>query len=119
MKHKILVIALQDIIIDHKKVAERIDNACHFPIPMAVTGILYHSEKLYLTLEHTKDTQIYKYVIATISSLNSDEITAELSSRAFYGFSFIGGFEFNNKFMGLFKFKPEIIDHNEDKYSLQ
>jgi hypothetical protein len=118
MKHKILVITLQDIIIDHKKVAERINNACHFPVPMAVTGMLYHSEKLFLTLEHSDDTKIYKYVIAPLPSLDTDEITAELSARAFYGFSFIGGFEYNDKLLVLYKFKPEILDSSENKYPL-
>jgi len=112
MNHKILVIALQDFIIDHKKAADRINNACHFPSPMSVTGMLYYSEKLFLTLEHSGNLELFKYVFAPIPSLDPDAITSELSSRAFYGFSFIGGFEFDNKLMALYKFKPEITDEN-------
>jgi len=114
MNHKILTIAADDIIINSDNVSSRIDKACSGVIKMYVSGMLFHSDTLFITLEHVREYKFYKHVLVSFLSIDQDEICSELSSRVFYGFSFVGGFELQNQLFGLFRFLPEVSSYGNE-----
>ena len=101
--NKIIKINIDDIIIDPAAESKMISDACMRQIHRHVTGICQCGETLLIICEKDEKKQQHKYVIAPFDSINIDEITAEISTRYFAGFTMLGAFDIKNTKWALFE----------------
>ena len=100
--NKILKINTNDIIIDPARESEMITKACNRTIKMRLTGICQCGETLIAAMEEDESAPAMIYVLAPLNAENVDDITAEISSRYYAGFSTIGGFDLKSEKWALF-----------------
>lgn len=105
MKNRIIKISINDIIVDPEAQSKMLSAACLREIPMEATGVCQVGDNILVTLEQCSEEKNVEYVIAPFSSYNIDEITTEISTRFFSGFSLIGGFDVKMEKWALFKLK--------------
>ena len=109
--NKILQISIDDIIINPSEQSDMITRACRHSGGMVVTGLVQVGERILITMEPNKTENEYSYILAPFNSENIDDITAEISTRYFSGFSLLGGFELKSSKWALFA-KENIITEN-------
>jgi len=100
--NKILKLNISDIIIDPARESEMITKACNRKVKMEVAGICQSGDYLLIALEESDKTKSQIYILAPFNSLNVDEISTEITTRYFAGFSTIGGFDLKNEKWALF-----------------
>ena len=105
--NKILKININDIIIDPARESEMITKACNRTIKMHLTGICQSGETLILIMEKDELNPPMTYILAPLNAANIDDITSEISSRYFAGFSTIGGFDLKSEKWALFAKQSE------------
>ena len=113
MKHKIITILQDDIIIDHKSQEQLLFDACtKRTVPMVVSGMLQNDDKIYCMLTETTLTLAlsYRYHLVPFSYEQHDEILAEIGSRFFYGFTIIGTFLLSTDTWALFRYNTNLSD---------
>lgn len=72
---------------------------------MLPTGVCQVGENLLVTLEECADNENFEYVLAPFESCNIDEVSTEISTRFFSGFTHLGGFDVKTEKWALFKLK--------------
>ena len=102
--NKIIRISVDDIIIDPAGISEMITNACCHQIKMQVSGVCQTGDNILIVL----DEEIFcekqqQYVLAPFESVNINDITGEISSRYFAGFSFVGSLNIKSEKWALFR----------------
>ena len=105
--NKILKININDIIIDPARESEMITKACNRTIKMRLTGICQCGETLIIAMEEDEASPSMAYILAPLNAVNIDDITSEISSRYFAGFSTIGGFNLKSEKWALFAKQSE------------
>ena len=107
---RIMTFSIEDIAIDRKAVAKKINKACdHHPYHYKVNGLCQVEDKVYFILLPVEDESLKKeYVLAPIDDVSPDGFTAELETRWESGFNTVGIISFgDNFFMNLYEKEPE------------
>ena len=114
MKNKIITLNINDIIINPEEQSSMITTACNREIPMVVTGICQLENNLLLSLEELHNHADAAYILAPFNSVNIDEVSTEIGTRFFSGFSHIGSFDVKLDKWALFKyFRNPSVHHKQ------
>jgi hypothetical protein len=100
--NKIIKLNTDNIIIDPAGQSEMITNACNHNTKMNVIGLCQSGDYILVTLEEEETFKDLTYVLAPFNTNNVDEISTEISTRYFAGFSFLGGLDVKAEKWGLF-----------------
>jgi hypothetical protein len=102
---KIIKINVNDIILDHKNIADIINKNCFGETRRTVGGAYLKEDNLLVwfePLDNNANTGIKEYVIAQLTDPSELSIIAEVKNRFVYGFSTVTFFEINDKVWSLF-----------------
>ena len=105
---KIIELNINEILLNEKACSGLIRKAClRAPgTPYYVTGMCSTPGKVFVILEPSKeDIDLPQYRFAPLSSLDEKNISAEISSRYYAGFTTIASFVVDDKLWALFALK--------------
>ena len=103
MKHRLLEINVNDLIIDPDGQAEMISAACRRSLDMEAKGLLQMGDRIVVLLvQSTPGGHPQKYVFAPFETLDISEMVSEIGTRFYSGFSLIGGIDVNNEKWALY-----------------
>lgn len=102
---KIIEFNINEILLAEKACSNLIKKAClRTPVtPHHVTGMCSSIDKVFVILEQCNENiTLPEYRFAPLSSLDEKDISAEISSRYYAGFTCIGSFVVDDKLWALF-----------------
>ena len=102
---KIIEFNINEILLTEEACSNLIKKAClRTPVtPRHVTGICSSIDKVFVILEQcSENITLPEYRFAPLSSLDEKDISSEISSRYYAGFTTIGSFVVDDKLWALF-----------------
>jgi hypothetical protein len=102
---KIIEFNINEILMAERACSELITRAClRTPVtPRHVTGLCSSEDKVFVILEDCpEDIPLPEYRFAFLSSVDKDEVGAEITLRYYAGFTTIGSFVVEDKLWALF-----------------
>lgn len=106
--NRVIKIYYNDLTGDCDDCAELINSACCRQRPLRVAGLLSGEDFFLVTLEDC-DAPPRKYNFAALEGGSADELTAEITSRYFAGFTLEGGFLLRGVYWALLSSEPKPV----------